>query len=237
MVYDFRGADVAAGGQGAPLAPAYHQALARSLTPAPEGPLVVLNLGGVANVTWVNLESNELIAFDTGPGNGLLDEWMTVQTGQKMDEDGTTAAKGAVDPGILKRLLDNEYFKRPAPKSIDRHDFGLAGLEGLSAEDGAALLAQFTAQSVALARQHFPSDPNRWLVCGGGRHNPVLMTALSLALGMAVEPVETVGWRGDSLEAEAFGFLATAAANLLPISFPRTTGAPRPLTGGRMTST
>lgn len=233
VISDFRGADVAAGGQGAPLAPAYHRALVRSLDPPPAGPVAVLNIGGVANVTWIGADRDALVAFDTGPGNGLLDDWMIARAGTAMDRDGAAAARGKVDARVLDRFLENAYFGKPAPKSLDRHDFGLAGMDGLSVEDGAATLTRFTALAVARASVHFPMPPGRWLVCGGGRHNPTVMKELSRAVGLTVEPVEAVGWRGDSMEAEAFGFLAVASARGAPISFPTTTGVPRPLTGGR----
>ena len=233
VVCDFRRADVAAGGQGAPLAPAYHRALVRSLDARPDGPVAVLNIGGVANVTWIDIDSDTLIAFDTGPGNGLLDDWMIARAGTAMDRDGAVAARGEVDAGVLDKFLEDAYFAKPAPKSLDRHDFGLAGMNGLSVEDGAATLARFTALAVARASEHFPAPPGRWLVCGGGRHNPALMAELSQAVGMKAQPVEAVGWRGDAIEAEAFGFLAVASTRGLPISFPSTTGVPRALTGGR----
>lgn len=233
VVDDFRSADVTAGGEGAPFAPLYHRALVQSMTRREVGPVAVLNIGGVANVTWVG-EDGPLIAFDTGPGNGLLDDWMLARSGQKMDLDGATASHGKVDDAVLAQLLDHPYFNKPAPKSLDRHDFGLELLSDLSPEDGAATLTAFTAQSIARACALFDQPPRRWLVGGGGRHNPVLMKELSAALGMTAEAVEAVGWRGDAMEAEAFGFLAVAALRNLPLSFPSTTGVPQPLTGGRV---
>lgn len=229
VVHDFRSADVAAGGQGAPLAPVYHQALARTL-PAP---LAVLNIGGVANVTWIG-DDGSLLSFDTGPGNGPLDDWVFRHTGEAFDQDGRLARSGRVDAAVLGRLLSHGYFALPGPKSLDRLDFGHAladsGLSRLSAADGAATLARFTAEAVARAR--FPRMPGRWLVCGGGRLNPVLMDALRDVLGVAVEPVEAVGWNGDALEAQCFGFLAARVVAGLPLSFPSTTGVKVPMPGG-----
>lgn len=233
VVDDFRSADVASGGEGAPLAPLYHRALVKSLDRREAGPVAILNIGGVANITWVG-EDDTLSAFDTGPGNGLLDDWMQVHTGRNMDLDGLAAAKGTVDYSVLEQLLDHPYFAKPAPKSLDRHDFDLAPLDGLTVEDGAATLVQFTARSVAQAGMMFAAQPVRWLVTGGGRHNPTLMAALSEALGVAVDPVEAVGWRGDALEAEAFAFLAVTALRRQPLSFPSTTGVPWPMTGGEV---
>ncbi len=231
VAHDFRSADVAAGGEGAPLAPVYHAALARGL----ERPLAVLNIGGVANVTFIGADG-ELVAFDTGPGNGPLDDWAARHTGEGFDRDGALAAAGRADEAVLGRLLGHPYFARPAPKSLDRLDFAQAlaasGLDACSPADGAATLAAFTARAVAMAK--LPAPPLRWLVCGGGRHNPAIMAALRAALPAPVGPVEAVGWDGDALEAQCFAFLAARARAGLPISFPGTTGVPRPLPGGSL---
>lgn len=231
VAYDFRSADVASGGEGAPLVPVYHAALARELP----RPLAVLNIGGVANVTWIG-EDGELIAFDTGPGNGPLDDWVTRHTGQAFDRDGALAGSGTADPVVLGALMAHPYFARPAPKSLDRLDFSRAlaasGLDVLTAADGAATLVAFTAASVAASV--FPAAPRRWLVTGGGRHNPAIMAALRTALRIAVDAVETVGWDGDALEAQCFGFLAARVAGGLPLSFPGTTGVRAPMPGGRI---
>ena len=231
VAFDFRTADVAAGGQGAPLVPLYHAALARDLDP----PLAVLNIGGVANVTWIGPDG-ALSAFDTGPGNGPLDDWTARHIGQRFDRDGALAAAGTVSAAVLGRLMAHPYFDQPPPKSLDRLDFSRAlaasGLEDLSPADGAATLAAFTAAAVGAAR--FPVPPRRWLVCGGGRHNPAIMDALRRTLGVPVEPVETIGWDGDALEAQCFGFLAARVARGLPLSLPDTTGVPAPMPGGRI---
>jgi anhydro-N-acetylmuramic acid kinase len=229
---DFRTADMAAGGQGAPLAPIYHAALARDLPK----PLAVLNIGGVANVTWIGGDGT-LIAFDTGPGNGPLDDWITRRTGGAFDRDGALAGAGRVAQPVLDRLLAHPYFSKPPPKSLDRLDFASAlaasGLEDLSPPDGAATLVAFTVGAVVAAP--LPDMPRRWVVTGGGRRNPAIMEALRSRLGVPVDAVEAVGWDGDVLEAQCFGFLAARTRAGLPISFPGTTGAPRPQTGGRMT--
>jgi anhydro-N-acetylmuramic acid kinase len=236
VAYDFRSADVASGGEGAPLAPVYHAALARDLA----RPLVVLNVGGVANVTWMGErgigDDGALLAFDTGPGNGPLDDWVTRHTGQAFDRDGVLARSGAVDAFVLGLLMAHPYFARPAPKSLDRLDFSRAlaasGLDALSPADGAATLVAFTAASIAASV--FPAPPRRWLVTGGGRHNPAIMTALRRALPVPVDAVEAVGWDGDALEAQCFGFLAARVASGLPLSFPGTTGVAVPMPGGRI---
>jgi anhydro-N-acetylmuramic acid kinase len=223
-----------------------HAALARELPK----PLAVLNVGGVGNVTWIGgAETHDggaagaggevgdgLVAFDTGPGNGPLDDWVARHTGERFDRDGALARSGQVDRAVLGQLLAHPYFARPAPKSLDRLDFAVAlaasGLDALSLADGAATLVAVTAEAVALAP--LPAPPTRWLVTGGGRHNPAIMAALRGALRVPVEQVEAVGWDGDALEAQCFGFLAARVAAGLPISFPGTTGVPRPMAGGRL---
>ncbi|MDH5747789.1 MAG: anhydro-N-acetylmuramic acid kinase [Rhodospirillales bacterium] len=227
VVNDFRARDVAAGGEGAPLTPLYHAALAREL----DKPLVVLNIGGVANVTWIG-EGGDILAFDTGPGNALIDDWTAAAIGRPMDEGGRLAKGGKVNQDCLKIYMEHNYFQRKPPKSLDREDFDLEAAKGLSAADGAATLTAFTAACIARAREHFPTAPKRWLVCGGGRHNGTLMSALTEILQTSVAPVETVGWEGDVLEAQAFAFLAVRSLYGLPLSLPSTTGVSAPMTGG-----
>ncbi len=227
VVADFRIRDVAEGGQGAPLAPLFHAALAGDL----EKPLAVLNVGGVANVTWIG-EGGALLAFDTGPGNALIDDWMVKTTGRPFDENGSLAGSGEADRGLVAALLDHDYFRRPPPKSLDRNDFCADRLLEMPAEDGAATLTAFTAGAVAQARAFFPEEPRRWLVCGGGRLNRALMAALAGAVEGPVEAVESVGWDGDALEAQAFAFLAVRSLKGMPLSLPETTGVARPTTGG-----
>ncbi|WP_454017967.1 anhydro-N-acetylmuramic acid kinase [Azospirillum sp. Marseille-Q6669] len=229
VVNDFRTADVAAGGQGAPLVPLFHRALADALP----RPLAVLNIGGVANVTWIGAGEDAVIACDTGPGNALVDDWVLSGQGARYDSGGALAARGNVDEGALAALLAHPYFDLPAPKSLDRDAFDPAPVRGLSLEDGAATLTAFTAASVARIVPHLPEAPVRWLVCGGGRHNATLMGMLADRLGVPVDPVEAVRWNGDALEAEAFAYLAVRSRKGLPLSLPATTGVPRPMTGGR----
>lgn len=228
VVSDMRAADMAAGGEGAPLAPIFHAALAAKLPK----PIAVLNVGGVANVTWIGTD-NTLLAFDTGPGNAMIDDWCRVNSGVAYDAGGRLAAAGKVDQKALRLLLESPFFDRPPPKSLDRNAFSGTPVEGLSPEDGAATLTAFTVAAVARAAQHFPAPVQRWIVCGGGRHNVVLMASLADALQVSVEAVEAVGWDGDALEAQAFAYLAVRSRRGLPLTFPTTTRAPRPLTGGR----
>ena len=227
VVSDFRSADVANGGEGAPFAPIFHRAMLRGQ----KLPTAVLNIGGVANVTFIG-NGDKLIAFDTGPGNALIDDWAYRNAGKPMDRDGALAEVGTIDQAILWQLLDNPYFERQPPKSLDRNDFDPAPVEPLLLEDGAATLTRFSVESIAMSRMHFPENPKRWYVCGGGRHNVALMTELRDLLGVTVEPIEAIGWDGDAIEAQAFAFLACRTLRGMPISFPETTGVASPQVGG-----
>jgi anhydro-N-acetylmuramic acid kinase len=226
----FRHADVAAGGEGAPFAPLYHRALAVGLP----GPLMVLNWGGVGNVTWIDGDS--VVAFDTGPASALLDDWMLKRRGLPYDENGALAQTGRVDPSRVAALMDNPFFDRPPPKSLDRQDFHrrAAIVEQMNDADGAATLAAFTVEATAAALRHVARAPARWLVTGGGRLNHYLMAALAARVGVPVAAVESVGWNGDFIEAQCFGYLAVRSTRGLPLSLPTTTGVPAPMTGGEL---
>ncbi|MDE2487121.1 MAG: anhydro-N-acetylmuramic acid kinase [Alphaproteobacteria bacterium] len=231
VAFDFRSADMAAGGEGAPLAPIYHLARAGAsrLTP----PLAVLNVGGVANVTlW--RRDGEIEAFDTGPGNGLIDLLVQARGAGRFDAGGRLAAAGRVDEPVLGALLAHPYFQAPPPKSLDRYDFPLNAVDGLSLEDAAATLVAFTAEGVRLALARLGETPHELIVTGGGRLNPEIMAALARRLACPVRPAEAHGWRGDAIEAEAIAYLAARCARGLPISFPKTTGVPEPMAGGRI---
>lgn len=230
VAYDFRSADVRAGGQGAPLAAVYHQALLRKIG-AVDGKTAVLNLGGVANVTFWD-GADQLVAFDTGPANAPINDFIKGLGLGDMDRDGAMARRGTVDEERLSRLLTHPYLSAPYPKSLDRFDFLSTMAEGLGVEDGAATLTAFTTGAVGKALDLLPQRPEKLVVCGGGRHNPTIMDMLGTRAGVEAVPAETVGWRGDAIEAECFAFLAVRVLRGLPISFPTTTGAPNPLTGG-----
>lgn len=231
VAHGFRLDDVAAGGQGAPLVPVYHRALVQGLP----RPLAILNIGGVANITWIG-PGDELIAFDTGPGNALLDDWTMRHTGQPFDRDGALATAGIANTAVLTDLLAHPYFRSAAPKSLDRLTFARAlassGLENLPAAEGAATLAAFTVAAIAAAP--LPAPPRRWIVCGGGRHNPALMNGLRQSLPGPVDSADVLGWDGDAIEAQCFGYLAARVQMGLPLSFPGTTGVPHPMPGGRI---
>jgi anhydro-N-acetylmuramic acid kinase len=228
VVYDLRAADVAAGGQGAPLVPAYHRALTARL---PSRPVAVVNIGGVANVTWIGRDG-ALLAFDTGPGNALLDDWMLHRAGARHDEDGATAGRGRVDDDVVRFYLSHGYFALPPPKSLDRNAFFTDLVDDFSIEDGAATLAAFTAHAIAKAREHMQEEPELWIVAGGGRLNRTIMRMLAERVEHAVVPAEAVGLDGDSLEAEAWAYLAVRSIRGLPITYPGTTGVARPMSGG-----
>jgi anhydro-N-acetylmuramic acid kinase len=230
VVYDFRSADVAAGGQGAPLVPLFHAALAADLPK----PLLIINIGGVANITYLGADG-EILACDTGPGNGPLDDWVMRHTGAPFDADGALAASGLFRQDRLAMLMSHPYFRLPMPKSLDRLTFSALvaqATNGLSAADGAATLAAFTVAAIAAAP--LPERPLRVLVAGGGRKNRNIMERLARIFAVPVSPVEAVGWDGDALEAQCFGFLAVRSLAGLPLSLPGTTGVPTPMPGGRV---
>ena len=229
VVSDLRIADVKAGGQGAPLVPVYHAALARDLP----RPLAVVNIGGVGNVTWIGADGS-LLAFDTGPGNGPIDDWCARRAGLRFDRDGALAASGKVDRARVERFSEHRYFAVKPPKSLDRGDFSDSWAEGLSVADGAATLTRGTARAIALAARHFPMPVAQWVISGGGARNPTLLKAIAEETRGKVVTADSLGWNGDALEAQAFAFLAVRSLRGLPITFPGTTGAPRPLTGGRL---
>lgn len=243
VVWDFRSADMKAGGQGAPLAPFFHHACAKQL--GMQRPVAFVNLGGVGNVTLVNGSKHApegpdaLLAFDTGPANAPINDLLQNRLGLAFDKGGAIAAKGAVHTEILEQVFENEYFSTVPPKSLDRNDFSeLKGLiEPLSIEDAAATLTALASSCVYASQMHFTQDPFRWLICGGGRHNTILMNTLKRSMAAAVDPVEAVGLDGDMLEAQAFAYLAVRVLRGLPTSSPTTTGCNEPVCGGQISYT
>jgi anhydro-N-acetylmuramic acid kinase len=235
VVSDFRRRDMAADGEGAPLVPLYHAALARKM----QLPIAMLNIGGIANVTWIGKSESasdqlmdlDIIAFDTGPGNVLLNEWALKSTGMDCDRDGKLALSGTPDMALVARMMQDEFFAKHPPKSLDRNYFSHDAVSRLSKEDAAATLVAFTAAAVEKAAGYFPVPAKQWFISGGGRHNPSLMQALKTYF-LQVYPVEALGWEGDALEAQAFAFLAMRSLKRLPISLPTTTGVRMAVTGG-----
>jgi anhydro-N-acetylmuramic acid kinase len=229
VMHDFRAADVEAGGQGAPLVPVYHRALAQSL--GREGPIALVNIGGVSNVTYI--DGDTLIACDTGPGNALLDDFMFRLTRQSFDCDGQMAAQGAPDEAWVARALELPFFALPPPKSLDRNDFAGLNLSEVLPADGAATLTAFTAAAIARIAPLLPEPPKSWIVAGGGARNHTMMRMLRQRLAPAtVEAADALGWSSDAIEAQAFGFLAARGMKGLPLSYPATTGVSMPMTGG-----
>ncbi len=224
----FRLADVASGGHGAPFAPLYHAALAASL----EQPLMVLNLGGVGNVTYI--DGDAIIAFDTGPASALIDDLVSRRFGLPFDDGGRLARQGRIDEGVLEALMDNPFFAAKPPKSLDRNDFHARAkiVETLGNLGAVATLTAFTIAATVAATMHVPRPAVRWLVTGGGRHNQGFMMGLAARLGVPVQPVEAVGWNGDLIEAQCFAYLAVRSSLGLPLSLPSTTGVAQPMCGG-----
>ena len=229
VIYDFRAADVAEGGQGAPLVPVFHRALVHASGLAP--PLAILNVGGVANVTFLD-SGNGLLAFDTGPGNALIDDWMRERAGKGFDENGAAAAGGKPDETLLAWLLVHPYFAKEPQKSLDRNWFSARMVGHLSVEDGAATLAAFTARAVGRAVEFAEEAPKRWIVGGGGAKNPELMRLLGDVLKAEIASADAIGWSSDHLEAQAFAYLAVRSLRGLPLTFPSTTGVCEAMTGG-----
>ena len=229
VVYDFRAADMEAGGQGAPLVPVFHRALVRAA--GLERPAAVLNLGGVANVTLVGAD-DELVAFDAGPGNALIDDWMRERTGRVFDEDGRSAAQGRADEPLLAWLLDHPFFRKAPPKSLDRNWFSHRLVGHHTVEDGAATLTAFTARAVARALDFFPQKPKCCVVAGGGTRNGELLRLLGQSLAARIMTADEVGWSSAFLEAQAFGYLAVRSLKGLPLTYPSTTGVAQPVAGG-----
>jgi anhydro-N-acetylmuramic acid kinase len=229
VMYDFRAADVAAGGQGAPFVPVYHRALAQSLQR--EGPIIVVNIGGVSNITYI--DGDDLIACDTGPGNALLDDFMHRVMRQPFDCEGRMAAQGAADEAWIARALEHPFFALPPPKSLDRNDFATLTLHEMPPADAAATLTAFTAAAIARIVPLLPNVPKSWIISGGGARNLTMMRMLRERLAPAtVEAADALGWSADAIEAQAFGFLAARGMKGLPLSYPATTGVPIPMTGG-----
>lgn len=229
VVSDLRRADIEAGGQGAPLVPVFHKALAEAS--GLEGPFGILNIGGVANATLVDSRGG-VIAFDTGPGNSLIDEWMQERENKNLDDGGRTAARGRPDEQLLAWLLTHPFFFRKPPKSLDRNWFSHKLAGQLSTEDGAATLTAFTARAVARALDHAPEIPTRWIVAGGGARNGELVRLLTYHLRAEITTADAIGWSSAYLEAQAFAYLAVRSLQGLPITFPATTGVREPISGG-----
>lgn len=227
VVYDMRANDMAHGGQGAPLVPAYHRALAAA---SPHRPVALINIGGVANVTWIGRDEN-LLAFDTGPGNALIDDWMKLHTGTSRDEGGAFGLVGSVDEATVAQFLGDGFFESKSAKSLDRNTFSKVKLDGLNLADGAATLVAVTTRSIALSEKMMPEAPALWIICGGGRHNRAIMRGLEQLLDN-VQKAEALDLDGDAVEAEAWAFLAVRSLRGLPLTYPGTTGVREPVTGG-----
>ncbi|HHI88722.1 MAG TPA: anhydro-N-acetylmuramic acid kinase [Hellea balneolensis] len=231
VAYDFRSRDMAAGGQGAPLCTTYHSVLLDHMGAGTD--VAILNLGGVANISWRD-KNGTLVGFDTGPASAPLNDFVRSHGLGNMDRDGQLARAGQVDEQALARLLEHPYLLAPYPKSLDRFDFSRHMADGMTAPDGAALLSAFTAAAVGKGLDLLPQRPKKLIVCGGGRHNPVIMSQLQKRANVVAEKAESVGWYGDAVEAQCFAFLALRVLQGLPLTYPQTTGVPEPLCGGKL---
>ncbi|WP_421929740.1 anhydro-N-acetylmuramic acid kinase [Neoaquamicrobium sediminum] len=234
VVHDMRANDMVHGGQGAPLVPAYHAALAASLPQDLQRfPVAFVNIGGISNVTFVPA-AGDPVAFDSGPGNALIDQWVSGEGGVPFDADGMIASEGGVIRAVVERYMESPFFERAAPKSLDRNDFTLDPAAGLELADGARTLAAVSAEAILAAAAHMPAQPKIWIVCGGGRRNPHIVADLRAGVPSGVEVLlaEDAGVDGDAMEAEAWAYLAVRAMNGLPLTFPTTTGCREPVTGG-----
>lgn len=236
VVYDMRANDMAHGGQGAPLVPAYHAALARSLPEPYRGryPAVFVNVGGISNITYVP-ETGDPVAFDTGPGNTLIDQWVSHEGGVPFDAGGAIASEGGVVISVVDRYLQAPFFEKAGPKSLDRNDFTLDLVKGLELSDGARTLAAVSAEAILKSAEHMPEKPKLWIVCGGGRKNPHIVNDMRTGAekaGAEVIVAEDAGLDGDATEAEAWAFLAVRSLRGLPLTFPTTTGCREAVSGG-----
>lgn len=231
VIYDFRSADMAAGGQGAPFLPVYHRALAlRDNLPLP---IAIVNIGGVSNVTWIS--DDTMIAFDTGPGNAMIDDWMKTRANADYDDQGQTAALGVPNQDLINQFMTTPYFDLPYPKSLDRNDFNDVNVSHLSLEDGAATLTAMTANAIAYGLNQCPAVPDIIYVTGGGRHNKTMMAMISCLIGKDIQSVDALNWNGDAMEAEGFAYMAVRNLLNKPVSFPTTTGCAMPTIGGVIT--
>ncbi len=229
VVYDMRAADIAAGGQGAPLVPVFHQAFVRAAKL--DGPVAVVNLGGVGNITYIDGD-HDPIAFDTGPGNALIDDEMRLRFGQDYDEDGRIGGQGQVNQTALSTLLSHSYFKAPLPKSLDRNAFSREPVAALANEEAIATLTAFTAESLRAAQKLLPKPPKLWVIAGGGALNPTLLAMISNRVSAKVVIADDIGWPAQLMEAQAWAYLAVRSLKGLPLTFPTTTGVPVAMTGG-----
>ncbi|MCL7997627.1 anhydro-N-acetylmuramic acid kinase [Brucella sp. 21LCYQ03] len=234
VVYDMRAEDMRNGGEGAPLIPAYHAALAANLPSGLEGPVVFVNIGGISNLTYVD-EAGRLMAYDSGPGNMLIDQWMELHEQGSFDPGGITAMSGVVDEELAVRYLDHDFFKGNHRRSLDRGDFIVPAKNDADLATGARTLAYVSAAAILRSASHLPSHPLTYVVSGGGRKNAAIMSELSALAereGARVVDADNVGIDGDAMEAEAWAYLAVRSMRGLPLTYPTTTGCDKPVSGG-----
>jgi anhydro-N-acetylmuramic acid kinase len=233
VVFDMRANDMAHGGQGAPLVPAYHAALAQGLDRA-AFPVVFVNIGGISNLTSIGADG-EIVAYDSGPGNTLIDQWVEAEAGVPFDQGGAIASEGQVIATLAERYLSHFFFTAEKRRSLDRNDFLPPGAHEAGLHDGARTLSHVSAAAILKSARHLPHRPKTYIVCGGGRLNRTIVGDLSRMAGdegAQVEVAEAFGFDGAGMEAEAWAYLAVRSLKGLPLTYPGTTGVKMPVTGG-----
>lgn len=234
VISNFRENDILNGGEGAPLAPIYHQLIL--LKTKSDLPSVVINIGGISNITYVK-KKNDIISFDTGPGNYLINEWVKNKSQIEFDEGGKIATSGKVDKDILNKFLGDSYFKKKYPKSLDVKDFNLNKVSQLSLEDGCATLSMFTVESICLAVKSLDTKPNKILFTGGGRKNKFIINSIRKKLNIPIFLIDEFNLDGDFIESQTFAYLAIRSYLKKFITFPNTTGVKQSSLGGKIFKT
>jgi anhydro-N-acetylmuramic acid kinase len=232
VVSNFRDNDMLNGGEGAPLAPIYHKLLIENFNITL--PACIVNIGGIANVTY--FDGSELIGFDVGPGNGLMDSFINKKLRKKFDYNGITASQGKIDKSLIRQFCNYKFFSKPYPKSLDRNDFrdiqSVLDKSKISTENALATLVELTVKSIYISIKQLPYFPKNIIIVGGGAKNKFLLKRLENSFGKILKVSDKVGFISTNVEAEMIAYLAVRRLNSLPITFPKTTGVPKPLIGG-----
>ena len=229
MVSNFRENDILNGGQGAPLAPLYHQLILSKIKS--KLPSVIVNIGGISNITYVD-NTNRVISFDTGPGNYLIDKWVKTNSKMEFDDGGLLAKSGQSNENILKKFINNPYYKKNYPKSLDVKDFNLSDLNKIGLEDGCATLSMLTVMSICMAIRSFDEHPNTILFSGGGRKNKFIIDNIKKIIKKQIYLIDEFNFNGDFIESQAFAYLAIRSYLKKFITLPTTTGVKNPCLGG-----
>jgi len=229
VVSNFRENDILNGGQGAPLTPIYHKLILSKIKSS--HPSVIINIGGISNITYLE-DKNKIISFDSGPGGYLIDKWVKKHSSFEFDDKGLIAESGKLNENILGEILNNSYYKKNPPKSLDVKDFNLSDLNKLSFEDGCATLSMLTAKTICMAINNLKEKPNKILISGGGRKNSFIIKNIKNIAKSPVYLIDEFNFNGDFIESQAFAFLAIRSYMKKFITFPDTTGVSKPCLGG-----